>query len=100
VKDVSLFPADTQEAVHEAFAKALGFPAHAGKNLDALHDCLGDVAEPTRVTLYDLPSWRRRLGEDFCRRLASVLASAAAENPAFRAAWTLDPAPDDDADRT
>lgn len=93
MKEISLLPADTQEAVHEAFAKELGFPAHYGKNLDALHDCLGEIAEPTRVTLYDLAGWRRRLGADFCRRLAAVLAAAAEENPAFRACWTLAAAP-------
>ncbi|MEQ6901190.1 barstar family protein [Nocardioides sp. YIM 152588] len=26
---------------------ALDFPAHYGRNLDALHDCLRDLAEPT-----------------------------------------------------
>ena len=93
MKEIALLPADTPEAVHEAFAKELGFPAHYGKNLDALFDCLGEIAEPTRVTLYDLGGWRSRLGEDFCRSLARVLATASRENPAFRAAWSLLPAP-------
>ena len=32
-------------AMHHAFSTALGFPACYGPNLDALDDCLGDVAE-------------------------------------------------------
>lgn len=31
--------------LHAAFASALGFPDHYGRNLDALYDCLRDVAE-------------------------------------------------------
>ena len=93
MKEIALLPADTPEEVHAAFAEALGFPAHYGRNLDALHDCLGGIAEPTRVTLYDLAGWRRRLGADFCGRLAAALAAAAADNPSFRACWTLAAAP-------
>ena len=37
---------------HEAIAVALGFPDHYGRNLDALHDCLRDLAGPT-VLLWD-----------------------------------------------
>jgi hypothetical protein len=31
--------------MHIAFATALQFPSHVGKNLDALNDCMSDVAE-------------------------------------------------------
>ncbi|WP_433327905.1 barstar family protein [Spirillospora sp. CA-294931] len=34
----------TEQDLHQAFASALDFPAYYGHNLDALHDCLGDVA--------------------------------------------------------
>ena len=33
------------EQMHVAFATGLRFPRHVGKNLDALNDCMSDVAE-------------------------------------------------------
>jgi hypothetical protein len=33
-----------ESALHEAMSVALDFPAYYGRNLDALNDCLGDVA--------------------------------------------------------
>ncbi|MFD9793718.1 barstar family protein [Streptomyces sp. NPDC059070] len=35
---------NTERDLHRAMAAALGFPDHYGHNLDALSDCLGDVA--------------------------------------------------------
>ena len=37
----------TKEDLYAAFSKHLEFPAYTGKNLDAVHDALGDM----RVTL-------------------------------------------------
>lgn len=34
-----------ENAMHESFSTALQFPEYYGRNLDALNDCLGDVAE-------------------------------------------------------
>jgi hypothetical protein len=34
----------TEATMHHALAEALDFPDYYGKNLDALNDCLGDVA--------------------------------------------------------
>lgn len=34
----------TEQDMHRAFAAALHFPGYYGHNLDALNDCLGDVA--------------------------------------------------------
>jgi len=33
------------DAMHDDFARALGFPDHYGRNLDALKDCLRDVVD-------------------------------------------------------
>lgn len=37
--------------LHALVARELGFPSWYGNNLSALADCLGDVSQPTRVTL-------------------------------------------------
>ena len=36
---------EEDEHMHIAFAAALEFPRHSGRNLDALNDCMSDVAE-------------------------------------------------------
>ncbi len=44
----------TRRELHDAIAAALDFPDHYGRNLDALHDCLRDVARHT-ILLWE--SW-------------------------------------------
>ena len=41
----------TPEAVYDYLQGELCFPAWFGRNLDALHDCLTDIGEPTRLVL-------------------------------------------------
>ncbi len=41
----------TVKALHIYLAWKLGFPAYYGKNLDALHDLLGECDEPTQILL-------------------------------------------------
>lgn len=41
-----------EAALHDAVARGLGLPAHYGRNLDALWDCLTrDVPGPVRIEL-------------------------------------------------
>ena len=47
VLDVSA--CETPEELHRALAEGLHFPAWYGGNLDALHDCLTDLPEPTEL---------------------------------------------------
>ena len=47
VLDVSA--CETAEDLHRALAEGLHFPAWYGGNLDALHDCLTDLNEPTEL---------------------------------------------------
>lgn len=71
--------APTLEALWDALARDLGFPAHFGANRDALWDCLtGDLEGPATVVVDDLAGLRARLGPDFDAILA-VLRAAAAE---------------------
>lgn len=39
----------TPEDAHSYLAKVLSLPHYYGKNLDALHDCLTDINEPTNI---------------------------------------------------
>ncbi|MBQ7939848.1 MAG: barstar family protein [Clostridia bacterium] len=61
---------------HDALAEAFGFPAYYGRNLDALHDCLGDIGEDTAVIVTDMGS-----ADENGRRILTVLWDSARENP-------------------
>ncbi len=39
----------TRREIHEYIAEKMAFPEYYGHNLDALYDCLTDIAEPTAV---------------------------------------------------
>lgn len=64
------------DALHALVARELAFPDWYGGNLSALADCLGDVCEPTQVTL--VPAEPE--SEWFCRA-RRVFERMAAENP-------------------
>ena len=68
----------TEGDAHEALARALSFPAHYGRNLDALHDCLTDLGD-TQLVIEDCAAASARI-EKWPGFLA-VFFDAAAENP-------------------
>lgn len=39
------------QQIQDALAEQMGFPEWYGRNLDALHDCLGDIGEETVIVL-------------------------------------------------
>ena len=70
---------ENADQVYDALAAQLGFPAHFGRNLDALRDVLtGDIAGPVEIVWRDGAKSHARMGKAF-ERLASVLVDAAAE---------------------
>ena len=69
----------TRERAHEHLKERLRLPAWYGKNLDALHDCLGEINEPTRITLRFSPALEQTLGE-YGLSILRVLQQAAEEN--------------------
>lgn len=65
--------------LHKAFADALAFPDHYGNNLDALHDCLTDIAEPTRIRLLHWEAAEESLGS-YARNAKRAILDAALQN--------------------
>lgn len=60
----------TLDRFYEEISSQLGFPAHFGRNLDALWDVLdGDVEGPVEVIWRDHASSREAMGRDFERVL-------------------------------
>ena len=47
---------ETARQLHEAIHQELNFPEWYGHNLDALHDLLTAISEPTRLTLNNFSS--------------------------------------------
>ena len=87
MSDVYEIPVDERDlldigTVHDYLRMTLGFPAHYGKDLSALHDCLGDISEPTR--LYVMRDAAMAPDSEYAEqmdRLCMVLLRAARENP-------------------
>ena len=68
------------EDLHRALAEGLRFPAWYSGNLDALHDCLTDLNEPTELIVRGTSA----LDELLSRRanaIRRVLNDSAEENP-------------------
>lgn len=55
------------------------FPDYYGKNLDALHDCLTEIGQDTRIILLNSEAAKQNLGE-YADGLFSVLEDSFAEN--------------------
>ena len=67
--------------LYALFAEALELPDWFGQNLDALYDCLGDVADEVVIDLAHRDALADALGEDYCERFLSLLLRLADENP-------------------
>ena len=87
MRDVYEVPIDERDlldisTIHDYLRVTLGFPEYYGKNLAALHDCLGDISEPTR--LYVMRDATMSPENEYAQqmdRLCMVLLRAARENP-------------------
>ena len=66
----------------KAFADALSFPDHYGNNLDALHDCLTEISEPTRIHIVNWADVEKNLG-NYARSAKRAILEAAIENTAL-----------------
>jgi ribonuclease inhibitor len=66
----------SKEELHAILAETLHFPAHYGGNLDALHDCLGEISQKTHLILLN---WDHAAA--FARGFRFVFNDAEDENP-------------------
>ena len=70
----------TREQTHPYLKRVLDLPAYYGSNLDALHDCLTELAGVTLV-LHDTQAMKE---SGYGIRVLSLLEDAARENPGLR----------------
>ena len=70
----------TSPDLHEALATALAFPAHYGKNLDALYDCLTEIGEDTHLELRNWHHIESHL-KDYSGKAVYVFHCAQEDNP-------------------
>lgn len=61
---------------HALLAERLSFPAYYGRNLDALHDCLGDISEDTHLIIHHCSELEAALGADGTALLNGLLLAA------------------------
>lgn len=59
-------------------AKALAFPAHFGKNLDALADCLSDLKTDSKIEITDFDFFLIEESDTTRNQVLDVLQEAAA----------------------
>lgn len=71
----------SREAAHEYLSAALALEAHYGRNLDALHDCLGELP-PCEITLENTGALSAL--EGYGEALLAVFCDAAQEREDFR----------------
>ena len=68
-------------ALHKYLRSALALPVYYGANLDALYDCLTEIAEPTQIVVPANVTDNEKLGW-YGEQLLQVLQDAAEERAA------------------
>ena len=69
--------------LHKYLHTALALPEYNGANLDALHDCLTEIAEPTELVVPQQVAAEAYLGW-YGQQFLQMLEDAAAANDALR----------------
>ena len=72
----------TVRALHVYLAYRLDLPDYYGRNLDALHDVLGEITDQTRIVLSGQPASAEMAA--YLPRLVRVFSDAAQENGKLR----------------
>lgn len=71
-----------KDTAHAYIAKVMRLPAHYGKNLDALADCLSELTDRVTVILKASGALMENLG-DYAGRLISVFEEMSARPDSF-----------------
>ena len=74
------------ETLHRVLAAGLQFPDWYGGNLDALHDCLTDINQPTELVIRGSDTLETALGS-YAAAFRRVLTDSAAQNDALTVTW-------------
>ncbi len=74
---------ESRESAHEHIMRRLRLPQWYGRNLDALHDCLGEIGRPTTILVRNTLLLQQNLG-DYGGRLLALFKDAASENENIR----------------
>lgn len=69
----------SKQQLHTYFADEMNFPEWYGKNLDALYDCLTDIAEETEIEIINRPALHEHLGK-YAKAFEKMLRDAQEEN--------------------
>ena len=70
----------TKEKAHRHIQRRLALPDYYGCNLDALCDCLGEIGQPTEITLVNARAMQQKLGV-YGQKMMSALIACTGENP-------------------
>lgn len=83
---VDLSKVTTEKKLHDTLQKGLSLPDYYGKNLDALHDCLTDIMEPTDITFVGYKPAKKALEAAFYA-FRNVVEDSAEENENLTIRW-------------
>ena len=75
-----------RETLHHVLAAGLQFPDWYGGNLDALHDCLTEINQPTELVIRGSDTLETALGS-YAAAFRRVLTDSAAQNDALTVTW-------------
>ena len=76
----------SMDRLHRLLAEQLDFPDWYGGNLDALHDCLTEITQPTELVIRGSNALEAALGS-YAAAFRRVLADSAAQNDALTVTW-------------
>ena len=76
----------SMDRLHRLLAEQLDFPDWYGGNLDALHDCLTEIAQPTELVIRGSDALEAALGS-YAAAFRRVLTDSAAQNDALTVTW-------------